>query len=104
MPNAEIIELHHNQKIDMPSGTALKTRLQMAKEISLNSSEIEEKLPIHSVRLPGLVAHQQVIFGALGQTLTIKHDSLNRDSFMPGIALALSQMNDFIGLKTGLEL
>lgn len=104
MPNAEIIELHHDQKIDMPSGTALKTRLQMAEEISLDLNDLDEKLPIHSVRLPGLVAHQQVIFGALGQTLTIKHDSLNRESFMPGIGLALSQMDSFIGLKTGLEL
>jgi len=104
MPNAEIIELHHDQKVDMPSGTALKTRLRMADAINVKDTDMDEKLPIHSVRLPGLVAHQQVIFGALGQTLTIKHDSLNRESFMPGIGLALSQIDTFIGLKTGLSL
>lgn len=104
MPNAEIIELHHDQKIDMPSGTALKTRLRMADAINVKENELEEKIPVHSVRLPGLVAHQQVMFGALGQTLTIKHDSLSRESFMPGIGLALSQMDSFIGLKTSLNL
>ena len=104
MPNAEIIELHHDQKIDKPSGTALKTRLRMAEVTKVKDNELEEKIPIHSVRLPGLVAHQQVVFGALGQTLTIKHDSLNRESFMPGIGLALSQMDTFIGLRSGLKL
>ena len=104
MPNVEIIELHHDQKLDKPSGTALKTRLKMAEEINIDPEELEEKIPIHSVRLPGLVAHQQVIFGSLGQTLTIKHDSLNRESFMPGIAIALSKMDSFIGLQSGLEL
>ncbi|MDD5594281.1 MAG: 4-hydroxy-tetrahydrodipicolinate reductase, partial [Candidatus Margulisbacteria bacterium] len=73
MPNAEIIEFHHETKVDKPSGTALRTAHLLGKEV-----------PIHSVRLPGLVAHQEVIFGGLGQTLTIRHDSISRESFMPG--------------------
>jgi 4-hydroxy-tetrahydrodipicolinate reductase len=77
MPKAEIIELHHDRKLDAPSGTAKRTAELM-----------EGDVPIHSVRLPGLVAHQEVIFGGAGETLTIRHDSLDRESFMPGVVLA----------------
>ncbi|MFL5844725.1 MAG: 4-hydroxy-tetrahydrodipicolinate reductase [Solirubrobacteraceae bacterium] len=77
MPRAEIIELHHDKKLDAPSGTAKRTAEMM-----------EGDVPIHSVRLSGLVAHQEVIFGGVGETLTIRHDSLDRESFMPGVVLA----------------
>ncbi|MEO6496313.1 MAG: dihydrodipicolinate reductase C-terminal domain-containing protein [Solirubrobacteraceae bacterium] len=77
MDKAEIIELHHDRKLDAPSGTARRTAELM-----------EGDVPIHSVRLPGLVAHQEVIFGGVGETLTIRHDSLDRESFMPGVVLA----------------
>lgn len=92
LPNAEIIEFHHETKVDKPSGTALKTAQLMGKEV-----------PIHSVRLPGLVAHQEVIFGGLGQTLTIRHDSLSRESFMPGVILAIRRIKGLKGLVYGLE-
>ncbi|GAB4275765.1 MAG: 4-hydroxy-tetrahydrodipicolinate reductase [Candidatus Rifleibacteriota bacterium] len=105
MKAAEIIEQHHPQKLDKPSGTALKTRLGMIEELrNANVQVNEDSVPIHSVRLPGLVAHQTVIFGDVGQTLTIRHDSLSRDSFMPGIALALNRLTTFKGLKIGLDL
>ena len=78
MAKAEIVELHHDKKLDAPSGTAARTAEMMDGEV-----------PIHSVRLPGLVAHQEVILGDLGQTLTIRHDSLERSSFMPGVLLAV---------------
>ncbi len=78
MARAEIIELHHDRKLDKPSGTAARTAAMM-----------DGDPPIHSVRLPGLVAHQEVIFGGLGETLTIRHDSLDRQSFMPGVLLAV---------------
>lgn len=105
MKDAEIIELHHPQKLDKPSGTALKTRLGMLEEMNMESdSDNQDCIPIHSVRLPGLVAHQTVMFGDIGQTLTIRHDSLNRDSFMPGIGIALQQLSTFKGLKIGLDL
>ena len=105
MKSAEIIELHHDTKVDKPSGTAIKTRKAMLE--AANKLEEENNcqvFPIHSVRLPGLVAHQEVIFGDLGQTLTIRHDTTSRDSFMPGIAMALKQMGNFIGLKTGIDI
>ncbi|MFZ5950486.1 MAG: 4-hydroxy-tetrahydrodipicolinate reductase [Candidatus Rifleibacteriota bacterium] len=105
MQNVEIIEMHHPQKLDKPSGTAIKTRLGMLEELDrLDRASTEDNIPIHSVRLPGLVAHQSIIFGDIGQTLTIRHDSLNRDSFMPGIGLALKQLTTFTGLRIGLEL
>lgn len=104
MKQVEIIELHHPQKLDKPSGTAIKTRQGILDELGINDESAAEQVPIHSVRLPGLVAHQEVIFGDIGQTLTIRHDSLNRDSFMPGIGLALAQMHSFTGLKVGLDL
>jgi 4-hydroxy-tetrahydrodipicolinate reductase len=81
MPKAEIIELHNERKLDAPSGTAARTAELMGGGI-----------PIHSVRLPGLVAHQEVILGDVGQTLTIRHDSLDRESFMPGVLLAVRKV------------
>ena len=81
MAKAEIIELHHDRKLDAPSGTAARTAALM-----------EGDVPIHSVRLPGLVAHQEVILGDVGQTLTIRHDSTDRTSFMPGVLLAVRRV------------
>jgi 4-hydroxy-tetrahydrodipicolinate reductase len=81
MEKAEIVELHHDGKLDKPSGTAARTAELMQGDV-----------PIHSVRLPGLVAHQEVILGGLGQTLTIRHDSINRESFMPGVLLAIRKV------------
>jgi 4-hydroxy-tetrahydrodipicolinate reductase len=81
MARAEIIELHHDRKLDAPSGTAARTAELMGGEV-----------PIHSVRLPGLVAHQEVILGDVGQTLTIRHDSIDRESFMPGVLLAVRRV------------
>jgi 4-hydroxy-tetrahydrodipicolinate reductase len=89
MAKAEIIELHHDRKIDAPSGTAARTAALMA-EASPNGATP----PIHSVRLPGLVAHQEVILGDVGQTLTIRHDSTDRESFMPGVLLAIRRVGD----------
>jgi 4-hydroxy-tetrahydrodipicolinate reductase len=86
MPDAEIIELHHEKKLDAPSGTAVRT----AELITAAGGKVHE--PIHSVRLPGLVAHQEVIFGGLGQTLSIRHDSIDRWSFMPGVLLAVRKV------------
>jgi 4-hydroxy-tetrahydrodipicolinate reductase len=86
MPQAEIIELHHDQKKDAPSGTAKRT----AEGIREAGGNVHE--PIHSVRLPGLVAHQEVIFGGEGETLTIRHDSIDRHSFMPGVVLAVRRV------------
>jgi 4-hydroxy-tetrahydrodipicolinate reductase len=82
MPECEIVELHHERKVDAPSGTAARTA-SLVRDAGGNVHE-----PIHSVRLPGLVAHQEVIFGGLGQTLSIRHDSTSRESFMPGVLLA----------------
>ena len=86
MPECEIVELHHDRKKDAPSGTAKRT----AELISEAGGEVHE--PIHSVRLPGLVAHQEVIFGGEGQTLSIRHDSIDRVSFMPGVVLAVRRV------------
>jgi 4-hydroxy-tetrahydrodipicolinate reductase len=88
MPECEIIELHHERKLDAPSGTAKRT----AELIAAAGGNVHE--PIHSVRLPGLVAHQEVIFGGEGQTLTIRHDSTDRHSFMPGVLLAVRRVGD----------
>jgi 4-hydroxy-tetrahydrodipicolinate reductase len=87
MPEAEIVELHHDQKKDAPSGTAKRT----AELIGEAGGNVHE--PIHSVRLPGLVAHQEVVFGGQGQTLTIRHDSTDRTSFMPGVLLAVRRVS-----------
>ena len=81
MARAEIVELHHDGKLDAPSGTARRTAELM-----------EGEVPIHSVRLPGLVAHQEVILGDVGQTLSIRHDSIDRQSFMPGVLLAVRRV------------
>ena len=81
MRSAEIIELHHDRKLDKPSGTAARTAELMGGNV-----------PVHSVRLPGLVAHQEVILGDVGQTLTIRHDSIDRESFMPGVLLAVRRV------------
>jgi 4-hydroxy-tetrahydrodipicolinate reductase len=83
MAKAEIIELHHDRKLDAPSGTAARTAELMDGDV-----------PIHSVRLPGLVAHQEVILGDVGQTLTIRHDSTDRTSFMPGVLLAIRKVGE----------
>ena len=82
MARAEVIELHHDRKVDRPSGTAARTALLMQEAGG-------HEVPVHSVRLPGLVAHQEVILGDVGQTLTIRHDSIDRESFMPGVLLAV---------------
>jgi len=87
MAKAEIIELHHDAKVDAPSGTAARTARLMAEASSTGVTP-----PIHSVRLPGLVAHQEVILGDVGQTLTIRHDSTDRESFMPGVLLAIRKV------------
>ncbi len=92
-PDAEIVELHHKTKLDAPSGTAKATAERMPGDT-----------PIHSVRLPGLVAHQEVLFGGPGQLLTIRHDTLSREAFVPGVLLALERLpNLAAGLTVGLE-
>ena len=87
MARAEIIELHHDRKLDKPSGTAARTAALMHA-----AAPQAPEPPIHSVRLPGLVAHQEVILGDVGQTLTIRHDSIARESFMPGVLLAIRRV------------
>ena len=108
----EIIEMHNPKKADSPSGTALKTAEDIAKNLKSTPAiydsspargEIINNIPVHSVRLTGLIAHQQVIFGTQGQTLTIKHDSYDRTSFMPGVALAVRKIVNNKGLIYGLE-
>jgi 4-hydroxy-tetrahydrodipicolinate reductase len=98
MAKAEIVELHHDRKLDAPSGTAARTAKLMAQASGRPAP------PIHSVRLPGLVAHQEVILGDLGQTLTIRHDSIDRESFMPGVLLAVRRIGSLQQpLTAGLE-
>jgi 4-hydroxy-tetrahydrodipicolinate reductase len=98
MPECEIVELHHERKLDAPSGTAKRT----ADLIRAAGGNIHE--PIHSIRLPGLVAHQEVIFGGEGQTLSIRHDSTDRSSFMPGVLLAARKVGELPDrLTVGLE-
>ena len=96
LPRAEIIELHHDAKRDAPSGTAKLTARRIAETGA-------PEPPIHSVRLPGLVAHQEVIFGGTGETLTIRHDSLSRESFGPGIVAAVRAVRSQRGLTIGLD-
>jgi 4-hydroxy-tetrahydrodipicolinate reductase len=117
LPDVEIIELHHDKKLDAPSGTAVQTAqlIQEVREAHKQGHPDEkekmtgargaeyEGIRIHSVRLPGYVAHQEVIFGGLGQTLTIRHDSLDRESFMPGVVLACKKVRSLSGLTVGLE-
>ncbi|HZG16447.1 MAG TPA: 4-hydroxy-tetrahydrodipicolinate reductase [Candidatus Bathyarchaeia archaeon] len=117
MPHVEIIELHHDRKLDAPSGTALKTAelISQARE-QLSQGHPDEKelisgargseydgFRIHSVRLPGMVAHQEVLFGAVGQTLSIRHDSISRESFMPGVNMAIKAVMNLDHLVYGLE-
>ncbi len=98
MPECEIVELHHDRKLDAPSGTAKRT----AELIDAAGGNVHQ--PIHSVRLPGLVAHQEVIFGGEGQTLSLRHDSIDRRSFMPGVLLAVRRVADLPDrLTVGLE-
>jgi 4-hydroxy-tetrahydrodipicolinate reductase len=117
MPHVEIIELHHDRKADAPSGTALRTAGLIAatrREVPPapgRETEIAEgargalvdDVTIHSVRLPGLVAHQEVLFGGQGQTLSLRHDSIDRTSFMPGVVLAVREVGGHSGLVVGLE-
>ena len=113
---AEVIEFHHEKKLDAPSGTALRTAELMraaagnrlADEAAPEDGEASRGLPVgnirvHAVRLPGMVASQEVIFGGLGQTLTIRHDTINRESFMPGVVLAVSKVLALSGVVVGLE-
>jgi 4-hydroxy-tetrahydrodipicolinate reductase len=98
MPEVEIVELHHDRKLDAPSGTAART----AELIADAGGNVHE--PIHSVRLPGLVAHQEVLLGGEGQTLSIRHDSIDRSSFMPGVLLAVRKVGELEQpLTVGLE-
>jgi 4-hydroxy-tetrahydrodipicolinate reductase len=115
--SAEVIELHHPQKADAPSGTAARTAKLIAearKDLPPNpdatSTGLEgargadvDGIPVHSVRLAGLVAHQEVLFGTQGETLTIRHDSLDRTSFVPGVLLAVRTVREHPGLTVGLE-
>jgi 4-hydroxy-tetrahydrodipicolinate reductase len=97
LPDCEIVELHHDAKLDTPSGTAKRTAELIAEAGGRKDP------PIHSVRLPGLVAHQEVLFGGLGQTLSVRHDSISRESFMPGVLIAVRRVGDIDGLVVGLE-
>lgn len=119
MPHVEVIELHHDQKADSPSGTALRTaRLIAAARTEVPAvpgretegpgmegarGGVIEGIHVHSVRLPGLVAHQEVLFGSQGQTLSIRHDSIDRTSFMPGVVLAVAKVGALSGLVIGLD-
>ncbi len=113
----EIIELHHDQKIDAPSGTAMHTAERVARASSDWAPDPTEKvvvegsrggkaaggIPVHSVRLRGLVAHQEVLFGTAGQSLTVRHDSYDRSSFMPGVVMAVKAVQHRPGLTVGLD-
>jgi 4-hydroxy-tetrahydrodipicolinate reductase len=117
--SAEIIELHHNRKADAPSGTASHTARMIgaarkaaglepgpdATTSGLDGARgaLIEDVPVHSVRLPGLVAHEEILFGGVGETLTIRHDSLDRTSFMPGVLLGVRSVVSRPGLTVGLE-
>lgn len=116
LPEVEIIEAHHQQKLDAPSGTAIKTAEMIAEARTGNKKELplREIIPgarggslngvnIHSLRLPGILARQQVIFGTSGETLTLTHDSIDRASFMPGIILACQKVSQLDSLYYGLE-
>ncbi len=115
--SVEVIELHHPQKADAPSGTATRTAALIAEarkglppNPDATSTGLPEArgadvdgVPVHSVRLAGLVAHQEVLFGTLGETLTIRHDSIDRTSFVPGVLLAVRRVAQFPGLTIGIE-
>ncbi len=113
---AEVIELHHDEKLDAPSGTATSTaeRIGAANPAQMRRRDSEERVrgvrggdvggvPVHSVRLPGLLAHQEVMFGNLGEVLTIRHDSTDRVSFMPGVIAAVRHVHGLSGVHVGLE-
>lgn len=116
LPAAEVIELHHDGKVDAPSGTAILTARRIAAaraeepvrphaddpSTGARGADIDG-VPVHSVRLPGLVAHEEVVFGGQGQTLTLRHDSTDRTSFMPGVLLAIKSAPTRPGLTVGLE-
>lgn len=116
-PDVEIIELHHNQKMDAPSGTAIKTAQMITENRAYqppsNAREFEkipgsrggnlDQIHIHSVRLPGLIAHQEVIFGGMGQGLKIRHDSYNRVGFMQGVVMVVKKMRSHQGLVYGMD-
>ncbi|MEQ8237256.1 MAG: 4-hydroxy-tetrahydrodipicolinate reductase [Syntrophomonadaceae bacterium] len=117
LPDVEIIEMHHDQKLDSPSGTSIKTAELIAAERSRqpmrNDLAVEKVagargaelggINIHSVRLPGFIAHQEVIFGGVGQSLTIRHDSYDRKGFMPGVVMTVKKIVETRGLIYGLE-
>jgi 4-hydroxy-tetrahydrodipicolinate reductase len=111
LPQAEIVELTHDKKVDAPSGTALKTAAALARSggrsVTSPASDargaLSDGVRIHSVRLPGLVAHQEVIFGGQGQSLTIRQDSFDRSSFMPGVLMAIKAIPGRPGFTYGLE-
>lgn len=116
MPEVEIIEAHHQQKLDAPSGTAIKTAemISAARCLEKNKLNLKESIPhargathhdvnIHSLRLPGILARQQVIFGNTGETFSITHDSLDRSSFMPGLILACQRVSQLKTLCYGME-
>ena len=113
-PNVEIIEMHHDGKLDSPSGTSIRTAELLAPVCKNAAKPSRETIPgarganfenihIHAIRLPGLIAHQQIIFGGLGETLTIRHDSLDRQCFMPGVRLAAKKVMELKELVYGLE-
>lgn len=116
LPDVEIIEMHHDGKLDSPSGTAMKTA-EMIAEVRKNNSVVKQihetipgargatshNIPIHAVRLPGLVANQEVIFGNQGETLTLRHNTINREAFMPGVRLACKKVLQLDKLIYGLE-
>jgi len=115
--NVEIIELHHDQKLDAPSGTAVSTAraISEARGRSFVHPEVQKEtvvgargaelqgVALHSVRLPGLMAHQEVIFGTSGQTLIIRHDTINRECYMPGVVMAVKKVVELKGLTIGLD-
>jgi 4-hydroxy-tetrahydrodipicolinate reductase len=113
-PHAEVTELHHDRKVDAPSGTALRTARLIAATRPHQPpvpgpagrharGELVDGVPVHSVRLPGLVASQEIVFGGQGQTLTIRHDAIDRSSFMPGVLLAIKSVAALDSLTVGLE-
>jgi 4-hydroxy-tetrahydrodipicolinate reductase len=117
--SAEVIELHHERKADAPSGTALRTARLIAAARDKDGrdagiavpgpdghparGDVVEGVPVHSVRLPGIVASQEIVFGGPGQTLRVRHDSIDRASFMPGVLLAVKRVGSLPGLTVGLE-
>lgn len=112
LPDVEIIELHHDRKVDAPSGTALRTAELIGRARNQpqppglggrSRGEVVAGVPVHSVRLPGLVAHQEVVFGATGQTLSLRHDTTDRTAFVPGVLLAVRRVAGLPGLTVGLD-